>query len=151
MSLKIEIEVKRRHYNAKLEFSEEEIGALEDKLTDALNKLDSAVQKSSNIWHTSIPKFLEPLLEILPNGTARFPPNLTSQIEQVIVLTAVGGRGGTNTAEVSSILDLPLGTITGYYQQEAYEKLFKASERGSIRLSSEGLDRLRQIQERLCV
>ena len=147
--MKVNLEVERTHYKAKLEFSDEETDQLENRIEETLRILDNAIQNSSKVWHASVPIFLKPFLDILPNGSARFHPGASSQIEQVILITAVGGKRGISASEASRLLDLPTNSVTGYYQQEAYENLFKGSESGGFKLSTDGLERLRQIQERL--
>lgn len=147
--MKVSIEIERKFYKAKLEFANEEMEDFESRIEDTLQRLDETVRKSSRIWHTNVPSSLENLMEILPNGSARFHLLIDSQIDQVICATAVGGRGGVTSSEASILLDLPIGTVTGYYQQDAYKGLFRTTANGGFGLSSEGLNRLSQIQERL--
>lgn len=145
--MKVSIEIERKFYKAKLEFDNEEDN-IERQIEDTLERIDSKIQDSTKIWHIDVPEFMKGLMEILPNGTTRFHPEMRSQIDQLVCATAVGGRGGISSAEAAQLIDIPQTSATGYFQNEAYKQWFKQTDDGSYRLSKEGLDKLQEIVEK---
>ena len=70
---------------------------------------------------------------------------ITNQVDQLILLMEAGGKGGISTQEASELLSTAVNTITGYYGQDAYRTLFKRVDESRYCLSSEGLNRFRNI------
>ncbi|MFO7837787.1 MAG: hypothetical protein R6V83_14180 [Candidatus Thorarchaeota archaeon] len=143
--MNIEIHINRVHYDATIELSDEEISNVENLIDERLEAIEQVLKKSSSVWHQPISKNLDHLVSILPNGSARFSPEIESRLDQIIIAMHLAGRKGIRNQEIAELLGVTVSTITAHYGNENYRDLFEEIEKSRHRLAGPGLERLQNI------
>lgn len=113
--MNIEIHVNRVHYDATIELSDEKISNVESLIKEKLEVIEQVLKESSCVWHQPVSKNLDHLVSILPNGSARFSPEIGSRLDQIVIAMHLAGRKGIGNQEIAELLGVPVNTITGYY------------------------------------
>lgn len=141
--MKLSLHIDRGHYKVSMEFAEEDAEGLEDQIPEALLELDKAIKAASGLWNVRVHE--SDRITILPSGFVRFHNAVISGIDQLVLLTGLGGTGGVTVEEASEMLAMPYDTISSRFTGENYRNLFRKIEEGRYALSKEGIKRRNSI------
>lgn len=139
----IRLEVDRGFYKANIEISEGEIENIQENIQKKLEQIDLAIRSSSAIWNDREVKRYG--LEFTSNGSVRFPINVVSTVDQLLLLTAAGGSKGITFQESSYLLGVQAATIRSRITGKQYSNLFRKIEEARYSLSPKGIQRVGSI------